>query len=252
MAQFLPVSKPEKLWKNSRRSRQQLASSIGSQKKTNSSAETVSPCYPRAIGGFCKAWSFSCVPFLDVCLVCCVTELARLWVLLTASRFAGGSYSRHPVLLGRAYTLLHAIHFKSGCLAPWVLQCRSHSKAPMLAPGEIKAGMPKKVGEGCCLPLVVTCGSCSETKPHSLGLGFIFPFEYDSGSFQHFAVKSPLWTPCKDSALSPEFCHSPLPRQSHFFCRVKLFPFLDHSVQRGESPASYRQKAWALSNSLSF
>ena len=27
----------------------------------------------------------------------------------------------------------------------------------------------------------------------------------------------PLWTPCKDSALSPAFCHSPLPRLSPFF-----------------------------------
>lgn len=237
MAEFLPVSKAEKLWKNSRRSRQQLASSIGSQKKTNSTAETVSPCYPRAIGGFQPCSLSGCL------LVCCVTELARLWVLLTASRFAGGSYSRHPVLLGQAYTLLPCHSFQKCMFGSLGTAVRSRSKAPTLAPGEIKAGMPQKVGEGCCLPLVVMCGSCSETKPHSLGLGFIFPFEYNSRSFQDFAVKTPLWIPCKDSALSPEFCHSPLPRQSWFFCRVKLFPFLDYSVQRGESPASYRQKA---------
>lgn len=138
---------------------------------TNHSTEGVSPCYPRATGGFYRAWSFSGVPFLDVCLSAVSQSWPGCGSLLTDSRFPGGSCSGLPVLLGRGYTLLCAVHFKSGRLAPWVLQCSSHSKASSSATGEIKADTPKKVGGGCCLPLVMMCGSCSETKPHSLQFG---------------------------------------------------------------------------------
>ena len=52
------------------------------------------------------------------------------------------------MLLGHGYTPRHAHRFRSGCLAPWVLQRSSHSEVSPSATGEIKADNPKKRGWG--------------------------------------------------------------------------------------------------------